>query len=293
MAQTAIRGYYSDMLERVIVNADDFGMTPGINRAIIKLHRQGRLNSVSIMVNMPWSDEALTYAREQDDLRAGIHLNISTGQPVLPPEEVSSLVGHSGEFLPLSALLPLLMAGRVKPEEIERELSAQMDKFLDSGLPPHHLDTHLHFHSLPTLGRVATELSQRYNTGAVRNPDMTAFVVPPPGNEKPVQAALRHTSRRIVHTTQSVFNRKNIESTKDACGAERLIYLRWCLREGGDPFENFRACLDELEGETLEIIAHPAERDDVLPGLSKYVDGREQELKFLSSNRFHEILGVL
>jgi predicted glycoside hydrolase/deacetylase ChbG (UPF0249 family) len=272
------------MVEQVIVNADDFGMTPGINRAIIRLHQQGRLNSVSIMVNMPWSDEALAYAREQDDLRTGIHLNVSTGRPLLPVEEVPSLVGQKGEFLPLSALLPLLVAGVVKPDEIERELSAQMEKFLD---------THLHFHSLPTLGQVATKLSRRYNTGAVRNPDMTAFVVPPPGNEKPVQAALRHTSRRIVHSTQSVFNRKNIESTKDACGAERLIYLRWCLREGGDPFENFRACLAVLNGQTLEIIAHPAERDDVLPGLSNYVDGRERELKFLSSNRFHEILGVL
>ena len=85
---------------RVIINGDDFGMSPGINKAVRQLYQKGRLTSVSILTNMPWSKEALDYTRSADDLHSGVHLNLTTGRPILPAEKVPALVSAKGEFIP-------------------------------------------------------------------------------------------------------------------------------------------------------------------------------------------------
>ncbi|UCG25266.1 MAG: ChbG/HpnK family deacetylase [Chloroflexota bacterium] len=275
---------------RVIVNGDDFGMSPGVNAAVKRLHAAGRLSSVSIMSNMPWSADALAYARGAPVLQAGAHLNLTTGRPLRPLEQVPSLVDDSGEFLDLPVMLRRLLAGRVSRDEIRLELGAQLVRCLEEGPEIQHVDSHMHFHAVPSLGRLVTDLASRHGVPKVRNPDFGAFVMPPPNEISPVRKALHKAGARVLISTQRVLNSRNIALTGPEPNARQLIYLRWCLELEDDPAAAFRTCLCDLDFGKLEIIAHPAELDDVLPSLSGYVEGRELELEFLASDTFRELM---
>lgn len=276
---------------RVIVNGDDYGMSPGINAAVEKLHRAGRLSSVSIMTNMPWSDAALAYAAQAGDLRTGVHLNLTTGQPRLPVEQASTLVNHYGQFMPTSILLSRLLAGRVDRDELRRELESQIEAALEAGLAVQHLDSHMHFHAIPTLSQLVSDLARRYHVPAVRNPDFAAFIMPPPSEIGPVRNALQRAGTRVLVSAQHAFSGRGIDLNGPSSGGRQLVYLRWCLEPGPNPpAVTFRSCICDLDTDNLEIIAHPAVRDEVLPGLSNYIAGRQTEFEFLASDDFGQML---
>ena len=94
-------------------------------------------------------------------------------------------------------------------------------------------------------------------------------------------------------STQRVLNSRNIALTGPEPNARQLIYLRYCLELGDDPAAAFRHCLCDLDFGRLEIIAHPAVVDEVLPSLTGYVQGRELELEFLASDTFRELMEEL
>lgn len=275
---------------RVIINGDDFGMSPGINQAIIKLHQQGRMNSTSIMANMPWSEEALNYAQTASTLEVGIHLNVSTGKPVLPVDHVPSLATPEGQFHDLSAFLSRLLAGRIRRSELMLELEAQFEMFLDHGIQPVHVDSHMHFHAVPALNEIVSELASRYGVGMVRNPNISAFVVPPPGQASLVEHALRKTGASVLNSTQTLMTRKGIQLNGPANRADNLIYLRWFLGQVGEAQRSFLTSINGLSDRSVEIIAHPSLVDEVLPTLSNYVQGRREELAILESDSFYGLL---
>ena len=275
---------------RIIINGDDFGMSPGINQAIKELHQLDRLNSVSIMVNTPWSEDALTYARENSNSQPGLHLNLTTCRPLLPPEKVPSLVDSDGVFYRLQALLPRIIAGRVRHQEIQAEITAQMELYLSFGLQPLHIDSHQHLHAVPSVANQVSGLMSRYGVNTVRNPDFSAFVIPPSGRDRLVERAVRQTSRNVIRSTQERIAGRSSLLNGPASRSDRLIYLRWFVEQAADTLTTVRASLVGLENCTLEIIAHPAMIDDTLPAASNYVQGRQQELAFLKSDRFFTLL---
>ncbi len=127
----------------LIVNADDFGISAGVSRGILEAHRQGIVTSTSLMANMPDAAESIRMAREDaPHLGIGLHLNLSFGAPVLPPEQVPSLVTTTGRFVStfeqLRAKAPLF-----NPDEVRAEFVAQFERFIAlAGQPPDHLDSH-------------------------------------------------------------------------------------------------------------------------------------------------------
>lgn len=278
---------------RVIINGDDFGMSPGINRAIVKLHQQGRMNSTSIMVNMPWSEEALQYAQSAFTLITGVHLNVSTGRPILPVDRVPSLTTSEGQFHDMSAFISRLLAGRIRRSELMMELEAQFEMFLDHGIQPVHVDSHMHFHAVPALNEIVSELANRYRIGKVRNPNISAFVVPPPDQAGLVEHALRKTGASVLNSTQTIIARKGILLNGPTNRADVLIYLRWFLGRNGEAQRSFITSIEGLNNHSVEIIAHPSLADEILPTLSNYVQGRRKELALLESDSFYGLLADL
>ena len=248
------------------------------------------MSSVSIMANMPWSAEALAYAKAAADLRVGVHFNLTTGRPLLPVEQVPSLVNSAGIFYKMPVLLPRMIAGLVRREEMLAELTAQMERCLDYGLKPQHVDSHQHLHALPSVGNQVAQLMDRYGVTAVRNPDFSAFVVPPTGRNRLVQKTVRKTGKNMIRSTQEMIARKSLPLDDPANRSDQLIYLRSYVRRGAGALDSVRACFSGLNGRTLEIIAHPAVVDDILPALSNYVEGRQQELELLGSDQFFALL---
>ncbi|MGA9571976.1 MAG: ChbG/HpnK family deacetylase [Candidatus Acidiferrales bacterium] len=150
-------------MKSLILNADDFGMTCGVNQGIIRAHREGILTSTTLMANGPAFDDAVDKIEANPKLGVGCHLVLVGGKCVARREEVSSLADAQGnlpESLPM--FVAKLSSGMIPSREIEREIHAQIEKIRDAGIAPTHLDTHKHTHAHPrvmeALGKVAKEL---------------------------------------------------------------------------------------------------------------------------------------
>ena len=141
------------MEKRLIINADDFGLSHGITRGILLTHRQGLLTSTSLMVNQPATEYAARRAPEVPGLGVGIHLNLTEGKPVLPREMVSTLVNAAGEFIGPSAMGRRLLRWEASPREIEAEFRAQIQLMKSLGLEPTHADSHHRIHMYPAAAR--------------------------------------------------------------------------------------------------------------------------------------------
>jgi chitin disaccharide deacetylase len=140
--------------KRLIVNADDLGLSRGITDGILEAHRKGIVTSTSLMVNQPATEYAVAGLRESPSLDVGIHLNLCQGMPVLPRSSVRSLVAENGNFLPPLEMSRRLFRWQVSPKEIEAEFCAQIDRMLSYGLVPSHADSHHRFHIYPAAAVV-------------------------------------------------------------------------------------------------------------------------------------------
>ena len=140
---------HSTKKKRLIVNADDLGLSRGITDGILFSHQQGIVTSASYMVNQPASEYAAERLRECPTLDVGIHLNLCQGRPVLQPNAVPSLVNSGGYFLPPARMARKLALWQASPKEIQAEFCAQIDRMLASGLTPSHADSHHRFHFYP------------------------------------------------------------------------------------------------------------------------------------------------
>jgi predicted glycoside hydrolase/deacetylase ChbG (UPF0249 family) len=160
------------MPARLILNADDFGLTPAINRAIGELHSAGALTSATLMANGPAFDSAVALARAHPTLGVGCHIVLIDGVPASPPATIPTLLGpdHKSFRPSLIDFLRALLLGRIRSEEITREALAQIEKLQRAGLKITHLDTHKHTHLFSAVARPLLEVAEQTSIPAVRNP---------------------------------------------------------------------------------------------------------------------------
>lgn len=132
-------------MKRLIINADDFGLSPEVNDGIVACHRAGAVTAASCLVNMPGFEQARRHIEENPRLDPGLHLNFTWGAPLLGKSV--PLLAPGGRFRSRSSLALALALGRVPGPEIRAEAEAQIDRFAsDLGIPSH-LDVHQHFHT--------------------------------------------------------------------------------------------------------------------------------------------------
>lgn len=156
---------------RLIVHADDFGLTPQVNAGIVQAHRQGLVTSTSLMATGRAFAEAVGLARELPSLDLGVHLSLVEETPVLPAGRVASLIADNGRFVAgAGAFLRRLLRGGIDLRQVRAELEAQIAMVVDQGLPVSHLDGHQHLHVLPGVAAIVVELAGRFGIPAVRLP---------------------------------------------------------------------------------------------------------------------------
>jgi chitin disaccharide deacetylase len=143
---------------RLIVNADDFGRSRSINKAVIRAHREGILTTASLMVNEPDCAEAVTWARENQRLGVGLHLTLLCGRSALAPSRIPGLVNDRGEFSndPVRAGFRYFFRRDLR-EQLRQEIHAQFRRFRDTGLTLDHVNGHLHLHLHPVVFRILME----------------------------------------------------------------------------------------------------------------------------------------
>lgn len=158
-------------MKELIINADDFGYTHGVNEGIIRAHRDGILTSATLMANGAAFDDAVERAKANPGLGVGCHLVLTGGKSVALREKIPSLADSQGRLpLSLGALVTRLSLGAIRTEDIETELSAQLEKIGRAGIELSHVDTHKHTHVHPRVMGAIGRVAQRYGISRVRNP---------------------------------------------------------------------------------------------------------------------------
>lgn len=142
--------------KKIIINADDFGMTPGVTAGILYAHQFGIVTSTTAMVNRPFAKESLTLAKNCPDLGIGLHFVLDAGKPI--SKNVPSLIDHSGQFLTGHFLMK-----SAKKTDIKTELLAQLELLLQWYPNVTHIDSHHHMHlHLPEALEAVLEVAEAY-----------------------------------------------------------------------------------------------------------------------------------
>src|SRR5882762_3180227 len=140
------------LLRSLVINADDLGLTVGVNNGIFDAHDRGVLTSASVFANARATEDALARALRRPVLGVGCHLTLVDGQPTLPPARVPTLTQDDGRFH--QSWKPFIVAclrGRISLVEVEQELTAQIERLLSAGVRLTHLDAHKHVHAYPPI----------------------------------------------------------------------------------------------------------------------------------------------
>lgn len=291
-------------MRRLIINADDFGLTAGVNRAIVEAHRRGVVTSTTLMANSAGFDNAVRRAQEAKGLRVGCHVVLVDGQPVLPSSQVRTLLSpkHSraqacahgsdgsasnGCFRDGFVAFALQgMRGRLRSDEIEAETRAQIRKIQAAGISVTHIDTHKHVHMLPLVRDAVLRAARLCGVGAVRNP----FA--------PLRSlAFAHLVRRPrlwTRYTGVKLLRGLADSFRDAAEREAMattdgnfgVVVTGALDE-----ELFRAIVGGIPEGTWELVCHPGYNDGDLDRIrTRLRASREVELRVLTSEMARAVL---
>lgn len=234
--------------KRLIVTADDFGLSPEVNAAVEEAHRDGILTSASLMVAAPAAAEAVALARRLPRLRVGLHLALVEARPALPASAVPDLVGPDGWFRRDTARFgaELFVSPRMR-RQLAREIAAQFDAYAAIGLPLDHLDAHQHFHLHPTVAGLTIRIGRRHGLRAVRIPAEPARVV----------RAIDPGAPRLVPAVTAPWTRLLGLRLRRAGLAvpDQIFGLAWTGAMTADRIESL---LDRLPPGTTEIYTHPA-----------------------------------
>jgi chitin disaccharide deacetylase len=154
---------------RLIVNADDFGLSSSVNEAVIRAHRDGILTTASLMVNEAGFDEAVRLARANPQLGVGLHLTLSHGHATLPRDKIPGLVGPAGDFSrnPVGVGMNYFFNPALR-RPLRDEIHAQFEKFHGTGLPLDHVNGHLHLHLHPVIFKVLMEDADKLGVRRMR-----------------------------------------------------------------------------------------------------------------------------
>jgi hopanoid biosynthesis associated protein HpnK len=238
----------------LIVNADDFGMSPGINRGIIEAHRQGILTSTSLMATGDAFDDAIALSRAHLGLSVGVHLTLAEGAPVCPPDEIPSLVGPDGRFpQTLGVFLKAWFMGRLRAEDVARELAAQVEKVLDHGVQVDKLDSHMHVHVLPGILPTVLATARRYGIRAIRRPvERLRYLRELPG----LRALVRRTALSNLAGAHAARISMNGLRTPD--------HFSGIAESGALTEPHLLRIVRDLKPGVTEIMTHPGHRDAVI-----------------------------
>ena len=154
---------------RLIVNADDFGLSTSINQAVIRAHREGILTTASLMVNEPGLDEAVKLAGKNPRLGVGLHLTLLMGHSALPQEKIPGLVNSRNEFSnsPVGTGMSYFFERSLR-EQLRAEIHAQFEKFHATGLTLDHVNGHLHLHLHPVIFKILMEDAEKLGIKRMR-----------------------------------------------------------------------------------------------------------------------------
>jgi hopanoid biosynthesis associated protein HpnK len=270
-------------MKKLIVNADDFGLTEGVNRAVIEGHIHGIITSTSLLANGASFDSAAAMGKSHAKLGVGVHLNLTEGPSIVEPREIPSLVDSQGLFA-TGALRQAkrILTGRVNLSEVEQELRSQIEKVSASGVRVTHLDGHQHVHLLPPIFDIVIKLAQEFGIRAIRCAlERSVEALRLMGRNGPSSPAMFKqflTGRALAVLSSSV--RQKLHQAGLKC-PDRFYGL---TQTGFLDVTTVKRILHHLPQGTSELMCHPGYVDaDLASTPTRLLGQRQEELRALTT----------
>lgn len=274
-------------MTRLIVNADDFGQTAGINRAVLELHKAGLLTSATLMARAAATDQAVEIARATPTLGVGCHIMLTDGEPVLPPARIPSLLNRSiNSFIPgLTMFVGRLLSGRIRAEEIEAEATAQIQYLQSRGVHVDHIDTHKHTHMFPRVLRPVLRGARACGIRVVRNPFEPIWAIRATASRSFVRATEVSSLRCLQSTWHRIVAEEGFATTGGTLGVTGT---------GALDVMTLHRLLDRVPAGTWELVTHPGYNDaDLARVQTRLRASREIERKALPALRGFSALHLI
>jgi hopanoid biosynthesis associated protein HpnK len=277
-------------VRRLIINADDFGLTAGVNRAIVEAHTRGIVTSSTLMATGPAFEDAVRLAKQSPDLSIGCHALLIDGEPVLNSARMPTITSHNAGTTRfrdgLKSFAARALTGRLDPDEVEAETTAQIRKIQSAGLTVSHVDSHKHTHLFPAVLRPLLRAALACGVGAVRNPF---------GPRKPLKSSAllarpnlwtRYAEVRVLRALAGRFReavqREGMVTPDGTLG----IVVTGALDE-----KLFRAIAAIIPDGTWEFVCHPGYNDsDLQQANTRLRESRETELQVLTLPAARQLL---
>jgi hopanoid biosynthesis associated protein HpnK len=273
-------------MRRLIVNADDFGFTSGVNRAIVEAHTRGVVTSSTLMANGAAFAGAVLLAKANPRLSVGCHVVLIDGEPVVNSQQLPSLTTQARFRDGLKTFAARAVAGRIKAEEIMAEAAAQIRKIQAAGISVSHVDTHKHTHLFPKILRPVLRAAAECGVRAVRNPF---------GPRMPLRSSqllrrpnlwTRYAEVRVLSRFAGKFreavDREGFATPDGTLGIEVTGTLDETL---------FHAIAESIPEGTWEFVCHPGYNDgDLQAAKTRLRESRETELRALTLPAAREML---
>jgi hopanoid biosynthesis associated protein HpnK len=232
----------------LIITADDFGLAPEVNQAVETAHRNGILTAASLMIGAPATADAVDRARRMRTLKVGLHIVLTDGYPVSPPSRLPNLVDKFGRFRSdMTRASVRISFDPMARRQVAREIAAQFESFVATGLQLDHVDCHKHWHLHPIISHLILDIGQRYGMTALRVPSEPVHVL---------RLIEKQTSSRLswVTSTCAALLRARVQRRR-LLAADRVFGLAW---SGAMTESRLAGLLAHLPDGLTEIYFHPA-----------------------------------
>jgi predicted glycoside hydrolase/deacetylase ChbG (UPF0249 family) len=260
------------MARRLIVNADDFGRSPGVSRGILEAHRRGIVTSTTVMIGQPGIAAQLAKAMACPKLGVGLHLIFTHGHPILPAEAILSLLDEEGGFFEQHTLWA--QAEKISTAQLHAELCAQIEQFVMlAGRLPDHIDCHHFAYLYPPFFQVYASLADQYQL-PLRIPFPPETDFRQAARSLPFLEGFPHDLVRGMIVTNSAYLR-----TRQLAYPDRFICSFFGLE--ALTLDYLLHLLDTLPSGTSELMCHPGYDEPALAS-STYRQERETELALLT-----------
>lgn len=270
------------LMRQIIINADDFGMSREVNEGIKKGIKAGTINSVSVMANMPYYNDVISFLKKHPRLAVGLHFNVTEGQSILPPKEVSTILREDNNFYHWHSLVPKLITKKCSLKQIEQELRAQYNKLAKSGLCITHIDSHHHIHLYPSINELIVQLANEKKVPSLRSRRFNLWGAAYGYQHR---LTLKQLFIQALYYFNAAFSKKDSGNGKSFLEVSGIFDANWDANFNDSVLE--KILLGIPDGIT-EIICHPAVMSET--GNPEFLRPRQQVLSALLNKSIKEIL---
>ena len=273
-------------MKRLIVNADDFGFTRGVNAGIARAHQTGIVTSTTIMANGEAFEDAVELARANPGLGIGCHLAVVGGRPVAERSRIRSLVDDEGALpATLTKLMIKLARGSVSTDDIACEFRWQLDRVVRVGIQPTHLDTHKHSHTHPQVMEALARVAAEFGIKCVRNPFEGVFAPAHLSSLSKWAYLKQYALSAAIQPGAGQFKRLARASGLRTPDRFLGVGLTGMLDSAA-----IRSMMESLSEGTTELMCHPGVCDDDLERAhTRLKRERERELEALSDTSLRRV----